>query len=101
MNALIGYSQAGSKFVFGEQLGGGPHGGIRISSAAHHHFHLQPVRDPVLPGRDAEFWCSGMAIVMQRVMGASGAESTNVAASIFMGQTEAPAHHPAVSRGAH
>jgi CNT family concentrative nucleoside transporter len=31
-----------------------------------------------------------MAWVMQRVMGASGAESTNVAASIFMGQTEAP-----------
>jgi CNT family concentrative nucleoside transporter len=31
-----------------------------------------------------------MAILMQRVMGASGAESTNVAASIFMGQTEAP-----------
>ncbi len=32
----------------------------------------------------------GMAIVMQKVMGASGAESLNVAASIFMGQTEAP-----------
>ena len=31
-----------------------------------------------------------MAWVMQRVMGASGAESLNVAASIFMGQTEAP-----------
>jgi CNT family concentrative nucleoside transporter len=30
------------------------------------------------------------AWVMQRVMGASGAESLNVAASIFMGQTEAP-----------
>jgi concentrative nucleoside transporter, CNT family len=30
------------------------------------------------------------AIVMRRVMGASGAESLNVAASIFMGQTEAP-----------
>jgi CNT family concentrative nucleoside transporter len=30
------------------------------------------------------------AIGMQRVMGASGAESLNVAASIFMGQTEAP-----------
>ena len=28
--------------------------------------------------------------VMQRTMGTSGAESTNVAASIFMGQTEAP-----------
>jgi CNT family concentrative nucleoside transporter len=30
------------------------------------------------------------AVVMRRVMGASGAESLNVAASIFMGQTEAP-----------
>src|SRR5438046_1495404 len=32
----------------------------------------------------------GAAWVMTRVMGASGAESLNVAASIFMGQTEAP-----------
>ena len=32
----------------------------------------------------------GAAWLMQRVMGASGAESLNVAASIFMGQTEAP-----------
>jgi CNT family concentrative nucleoside transporter len=31
-----------------------------------------------------------MAVAMQRVMGASGAEATDVAASIFMGQTEAP-----------
>ena len=31
-----------------------------------------------------------MAIAMQKVMGVSGAESLNVAASIFMGQTEAP-----------
>ena len=30
------------------------------------------------------------AIGMQKIMGASGAESLNVAASIFMGQTEAP-----------
>jgi concentrative nucleoside transporter, CNT family len=32
----------------------------------------------------------GFAIGMRRVMNASGAESLNVAASIFMGQTEAP-----------
>jgi CNT family concentrative nucleoside transporter len=31
-----------------------------------------------------------VAYIMQRTMGTSGAESTNVAASIFMGQTEAP-----------
>jgi CNT family concentrative nucleoside transporter len=32
----------------------------------------------------------GAAIVMTKLMGTSGAESLNVAASIFMGQTEAP-----------
>jgi CNT family concentrative nucleoside transporter len=32
----------------------------------------------------------GMAWAMTRIMGTSGAESLNVAASIFMGQTEAP-----------
>ncbi len=37
-----------------------------------------------------QFIVRGMAIGMQKVMGASGAESLNVAASIFMGQTEAP-----------
>jgi len=89
VNALIGYSQAGSKFVFGDQLGG--------SQPVVFAFQVLPI---------VIFICSlfailyylgvmqlvvrGMAIVMQRVMGASGAESTNVAASIFMGQTEAP-----------
>ena len=32
----------------------------------------------------------GFAWVMARLMGASGAESLNVAASLFLGQTEAP-----------
>jgi CNT family concentrative nucleoside transporter len=32
----------------------------------------------------------GFAIVMAKLMGASGAESLNVAASLFLGQTEAP-----------
>src|ERR1700722_4501007 len=89
VNAVIGYSQAGSKFVFGDQLGGGP---TAVSA-----FQVLPT---------IIFICSlfailyylgvmqvlvnAMAVVMQRVMGASGAESTNVAASIFMGQTEAP-----------
>jgi CNT family concentrative nucleoside transporter len=37
-----------------------------------------------------QFIIKQVARVMTRVMGASGAESLNVAASIFMGQTEAP-----------
>jgi len=89
VNALLGYSAAGSKFVFGDQLGGSQPTIfafqvlpiiIFISSlfAILYYFGVMQV------------FVRGMAIVMQRVMGASGAESTNVAASIFMGQTEAP-----------
>jgi CNT family concentrative nucleoside transporter len=37
-----------------------------------------------------QFFIRAAAWVMQRIMGASGAESLDVAASIFMGQTEAP-----------
>lgn len=87
--ALIGYSQAGSKFVFGDQLGGGLPAifafqvlpiVIFISSFFTILYYLGVM----------QLFVHGMAILMQRVMGASGAESTNVAASIFMGQTEAP-----------
>ena len=89
VNALIGYSQAGSKFDFGDQLGGSQPVVfafqvlpiiIFISSlfAILYYFGVMQV------------FVRAMAVVMQRVMGASGAESTNVAASIFMGQTEAP-----------
>jgi len=89
VNALLSYSAAGSKFVFGDQLGGSQPTVfafqvlpiiIFISSlfAILYYFGVMQV------------FVRAMAIVMQRVMGASGAESTNVAASIFMGQTEAP-----------
>ena len=46
-----------------------------------------------------QVFVKGMAVLMQRFMGTSGAESTNVAASIVMGQTEAPADDPPFSRG--
>ncbi len=92
VNALLGYSAAGSKFVFGDKLGAAsPEFGvvfafqvlpiiIFISSlfAILYYFGVMQV------------FVRGMAVMMQRVMGASGAEATNVAASIFMGQTEAP-----------
>jgi len=89
VNALLGYSAAGSKFVFGDQLGGAQPVifafqvlpiVIFISSLFTILYYLGVM----------QIFVRGMAILMQRVMGASGAESTNVAASIFMGQTEAP-----------
>jgi len=89
VNALIGYSQAGSKFVFGDQLGG--------SQPVIFAFQVLPIVIFISSLFSILYYLGvmqvlvrGMAIVMQRVMGASGAESTNVAASIFMGQTEAP-----------
>src|SRR6202140_970354 len=89
VNALIGYSQAGSKFVFGDQLGG--------SQPVVFAFQVLPIIIFISSLFAILYYLGvmqvlvqGMAVVMQRVMGASGAESTNVAASIFMGQTEAP-----------
>src|ERR1700687_5312966 len=89
VNALIGYSAAGSKFVFGDQLGG--------SQPVVFAFQVLPIII-FISSLFAILYYFGvmqilvrvMAVVMQKVMGASGAEATNVAASIFMGQTEAP-----------
>src|SRR5207248_1839179 len=91
VNRLLSFSYAGSEFVFGEI-------GKKVSSFGFS-FAFQ-----VLPAIIfiAAFFAvlyhlgvmqliiRGAAWVMTQVMGASGAESLNVAASIFMGQTEAP-----------
>jgi CNT family concentrative nucleoside transporter len=89
VNSLIGYSLAGSRFVFGDQLGG--------SAPVVFAFQVLPIIIFISSLFSIlyffgvmQIFVRAMAVVMQRVMGASGAESTNVAASIFMGQTEAP-----------
>src|SRR6202171_2198909 len=89
VNALIGYSAAGSKFVFGDQLGG--------SQPVIFAFQVLPIVIFIASFFSILYYLGvmqvlvrAMAVVMQKVMGASGAESLNVAASIFMGQTEAP-----------
>jgi len=86
---MLGYSAAGSKFVFGDQLGG--------SQPVIFAFQILPIIIFISSFFSILYYFGvmqilvrGMALVMQKVMGASGAESTNVAASIFMGQTEAP-----------
>ena len=91
VNNMLGYVQAGTSFMFGP-LGvpDGPFGVIFafqvlsiiifIASFFAILYHLGVMQVVV----------KAMAIVMQKVMGVSGAESLNVAASIFMGQTEAP-----------
>jgi CNT family concentrative nucleoside transporter len=91
VNNMLEYAERGSEFLFGP-LGvkSGPYGVIFA-------FQVLPIVIfiasffAVLYYLGVMQWVvRWMAIGMQKVMGASGAESLNVAASIFMGQTEAP-----------
>ena len=91
VNLLLSYAFVGSQFVFGEL-------GMK-DSPQHFIFAFQVLPTIIFI---AAFFAllyhigvmqvliRGAAWVMTRIMGASGAESLNVAASIFMGQTEAP-----------
>ena len=91
VNRLLSYSYAGSEFVFGT-LG-------KRSSPLGFDFAFQVLPTVIfIAAFFAVLYHYGVmqiiiklaAKVMTRFMGASGAESLNVAASIFMGQTEAP-----------
>ena len=91
VNKLLSYSYVGSEFVFGEI-------GKKISSMGFS-FAFQVLPTIIfIAAFFALLYHIGVmqliirvaAWIMTRVMGASGAESLNVAASIFMGQTEAP-----------
>jgi CNT family concentrative nucleoside transporter len=91
VNALLDYAEAGSQFVFGP-LGtkGGPFGVVFAFQVLPIVIFIASLFSILYYFGVMQIFVKGMAILMQRVMGASGAESTNVAASIFMGQTEAP-----------
>src|SRR5499425_1878332 len=91
VNRLLSYSFVGSQFVFGD-LG-------KQGSSLGFFFAFQVLPTVIfIAAFFAVLYHYGImqfviriaAWVMTRVMGASGAESLNVAASIFMGQTEAP-----------
>jgi CNT family concentrative nucleoside transporter len=92
VSAMLGYSEAGAAFLFGDTLGksSGSMGTIFA-------FQVLPIIIFIASFFSILYYLGVMqivvkafAIAMQKIMGASGAESLNVAASIFMGQTEAP-----------
>src|SRR4029453_3602042 len=87
---LLSFAKAGSSLVFGEL--GTPGNTVAIFA-----FQVLPtiifiaaLFAILYPFGVMQFVVLAFAKVMTRLMGASGAESLNVAASIFMGQTEAP-----------
>ena len=88
---ILSFSYVGSEFVFGEI--GKQHSSLGVIFA----FQVLPAIIFVSALFAILYYLGVMqlvvkafAVVMNKVMGASGAESLNVAASIFMGQTEAP-----------
>ena len=91
VKTLLAYSFAGSSFVFGDLGSNTSHLGfffafqvlptiIFVSAFFALLYHLGVMQVII----------KAMAWGMNRLMGVSGAESLDVAASIFMGQTEAP-----------
>jgi concentrative nucleoside transporter, CNT family len=92
VTAMLNFSQQGSSFVFGTQLGtpGGPFGVVFAFQVLTLIIFIASFFSILYYLGIMQWIVRMMAIGMQRVMGVSGAESLNVAASIFMGQTEAP-----------
>jgi len=91
VNRLLSYAFVGSKFVFGDL------GAQRSPMGFFFAFQVLPTVIFIAAFFAVLYHYGIMQIiiklaakVMTRFMGASGAESLNVAASIFMGQTEAP-----------
>lgn len=91
VNALLDYAEKGSEFLFGP-LGvkTGPFGVVFAFQVLPIVIFIASVFAILYQIGVMQVVVRAMARLMQRVMGASGAESTSVAASIFMGQTEAP-----------
>ncbi|BDC49037.1 nucleoside transporter [Bryobacterales bacterium F-183] len=92
VNHLIEYAFEGSKFVFGDKLGvkTDQFGVIFAFQVLPIVIFIASLFSILYYFGVMQVFVRAMAVVMQKVMGTSGAESTNVAASIFMGQTEAP-----------
>src|SRR5579864_9105818 len=91
VNAMLVYAEEGSKFLFGP-LGekGGPYGVIFAFQVLPIVIFIASFFSILYYLGIMQFIVRWMALGMLKTMGASGAESLNVAASIFMGQTEAP-----------
>lgn len=90
--ALLGFTSAGSSFVFGDKLGlaNSEFGTIFAFQILPIVIFISSLFAILYYLGVMQLFVKAMAVVMQKFMGTSGAETTSVAASIVMGQTEAP-----------
>jgi CNT family concentrative nucleoside transporter len=91
VNELLHYAFAGASFVFGPLADPGGKVGFVFAFAILPTIVFMAAFFALLYHLGIMQWIiKGAAWIMTRLMGVSGAESLDVAASIFMGQTEAP-----------
>jgi concentrative nucleoside transporter, CNT family len=89
---VLGCALKGSEFVFGAKLvdPGGPAGFVFAFRVLPTVIFVAALFAVLYHVGVMQWVVRGFAIVMAKLMGASGAESLDVAASLFLGQTEAP-----------
>ncbi len=92
MQNVLDCALEGSAFVFGEKLvdPGGPAGFVFAFRILPTVIFVAALFAVLYHVGVMQWVVRGIAFVMEKLMGTSGAESLNVAASLFLGQTEAP-----------
>lgn len=91
ITTVLKYSEVGAKFVFGQLAVPSASTGMIFAAAILPAIIFVSALFAILYYLGVMQWVVRLfATVMTKLMGASGAESLDVAASIFMGQTEAP-----------
>ena len=92
VNNFISYTAEGSKFVFGEAMASatGPTGFVFAAQVLPTIIFISSVFAVLYYVGIMQVVVRFFARIMTKTMGASGAEATSTAASVFMGQTESP-----------
>lgn len=92
VNAVLGSAMDGSRFLFGDVLTNdrGPAGFVFAFRVLPTVIFVSALFAVLYHLGIMQWIVRGFAFVMAKLMGTSGAESLNVGASLFLGQTEAP-----------
>jgi hypothetical protein len=99
VDALMGFCDVGSKFVFGEEIvkPDGKLGFVFFARALPPILFFSALMSVLYHLRILPMVVRFLGRTLSKVLGTSGAESFSTAADIFVGQSGSPAHHSSVS----
>lgn len=89
-NSILNYTNAGSSFLFGNLMNVDSFGFIFVFQIMPTIIFFAALTSLLFYLGILQLIVKGMAMVLTKLMGISGAESLSVAGNIFLGQTEAP-----------